>query len=70
MKEYLEEATQIIIVQVDGKFRDKLEVEKGLDKASSASLALDRPNVKIYTQDKEIKNVVWVEGKLLNFVLN
>ncbi len=68
--DYLEEENETIVVQVNGRFRDKIEVKRGLDKDSSASLALDRPNVKIYTQGKVIKNVVWVAGKLLNFVVN
>jgi hypothetical protein len=31
-------------------------------------LALDRQKIKDYTSDKEVKQVIWVEGRLLNLV--
>lgn len=69
-KDYLKEDKDVIVIQVNGRFRDKVAVNKGIDKESVASLALDRQKVKIYTQGKVMKNVVWVEGKLLNFVVS
>lgn len=57
-----------IVIQVNGHFRDKIEVEKGASKEEVSRLALDLPKVKTYTQNKHPKNIILVAGKLLNIV--
>ncbi|MCP3851255.1 MAG: leucine--tRNA ligase [Gammaproteobacteria bacterium] len=58
------------IVQVNGKLRDKLEVAADADKASIEKLALETEGAKRNTQDKTIRKVIVVPGKLVNIVAN
>ncbi|MCD6270707.1 leucine--tRNA ligase [bacterium] len=59
----------ILIIQVNGKLRAKIMVESGISKkeAEQAALALDK--VKKWTKGKKIKKVIFVSGRLINFVL-
>ncbi|MEX0617049.1 MAG: leucine--tRNA ligase [Candidatus Woykebacteria bacterium] len=65
---FLEEDKVTIVIQVNGRFRDKLEAPKGISKEDVARLALDRPKVKVYTKKGQIKKSIWIEGRLLNLV--
>lgn len=61
---------QIIVVQVNGKLRDKLELEVGISEEELKRLALDSDKVKPYTISKEPDKMIYVPGKLVNFVIN
>ena len=56
-------------VQVNGKLRAKLSVPAGLDAKSIESAALADANVQVHMAGKSVKKVVYVPGKLLNFVV-
>jgi leucyl-tRNA synthetase len=58
-----------IPVQVNGKLRTKLTVPTGSDQATVEALAHADDHVKSHTAGKAIKKVVYVPGKLLNFVV-
>ncbi len=64
-----EEAT--VVVQVNGKVRASLEVKRQMASSKEQVVVLSRQNRKIqrWLEGKKIKSVVWVEGKLINFVL-
>jgi len=64
----LEEDRVTIVIQVNGRLRDKLEAPRGISKELVARLALDLPKVKAYTEKREVKDIIWVEGRLLNLV--
>jgi len=66
-EEYLKEDRVIVVIQVDGKVRDKVEIDRKLDKEMITRLALDRERIKRYIKEKA-KNYIYVEGKLLNIV--
>ena len=57
-----------IIVQVNGKLRDKFEVAKGIEKEEALKLAKDREKVKKWIEGEEIKKEIFVKDKLVNFV--
>jgi len=57
-----------VVVQVNGKLRDRLLVSKDADKETVEALALASPKVKEHTDGKTIRKVVFVPGKLLNIV--
>ncbi len=57
-----------VVVQVDGKLRDKLEMERGLQREAAEKQALDSEKVQKYLRNKTIKRVVYVPDKLINFV--
>jgi len=56
-----------LVVQVNGKLRDKIRTdERDMEKLKYAVLEL--PKVKRFLQGKEIKNIITVPEKLINFV--
>ncbi len=61
-----------IVIQVNGKLRDRVVVSsaKARKRTTIIGLAKQLPGVKRYLEKKPIKNIVWVPGKLVNFVVN
>jgi leucyl-tRNA synthetase len=59
-----------IIVQVNGKLRDRLPVAKGIDEDKLKSLALSSPKVAEFTAGLTVRKVIVVPGKLVNVVAN
>ncbi len=57
-----------IAVQVNGKVRAQIQVPAGADEEAVKAAALEVPNVKRHLEGKEIKKVIYVPGRLLNFV--
>ncbi|MEJ2762845.1 leucine--tRNA ligase [Photobacterium sp. MCCC 1A19761] len=66
----LVEDEKLIIVQVNGKLRAKLTVAADADKDQVEALAMSDENVTKFTDDKTIRKVIYVPGKLLNIVAN
>lgn len=59
-----------IVVQVNGKVRDKLEVPADADKASIEELAVGSEKVQKFIDGKTIRKVIVVPGKLVSVVAN
>jgi leucyl-tRNA synthetase len=57
-----------VVVQVNGKNRDKLIVGKDAAKETVEAAALASPKVREFTEGKTIRKVVVVPGKLVNIV--
>ncbi len=57
-----------VVIQVNGKLRDKLVVSKDASKETIEAAALASPKVREFTDGKEIKKLVVVPGKLVNIV--
>ncbi len=68
-KEALEEEEVTVVVQINGKLRERLKVKPGLLKEEVLSKALSSHIVKKYTDGKEIKRVIYIPDKLLNIVV-
>lgn len=68
-EKYLKSETEQIVVQVDGKLRDRLEVPTGSSEEEVTRLALASPKVSAYTKDKHPSKTVFVPGRLINIVL-
>jgi leucyl-tRNA synthetase len=66
----LERDTVTMVVQVNGKVRDSIEVDAATNEDEIKRAALDRPNVRRHLGDSEVKKVVVVPGRLVNFVAN
>ena len=66
---FLESNEVDFIVQVNGKSRGKLiiDIEAGEDDVKSMSMKIE--NVAKYLEGKEIKKIIFVKGKLINFVV-
>ena len=61
--------TYEMVVQVNGKLRDKIIVGSNTTKEEMENIALKSENVKKFTEDKEIVKVVVVPNKLVNVVI-
>lgn len=57
-----------IVLQVNGKVRAKQEVATNVSNTELEKLALENDNVQRFIQDKEVKKIVVVPGKLVNIV--
>ena len=68
-EEAMKEDEVEIVLQINGKVRDRIVVPAALDKAAMETTALDQPKVKQYTEGKTIVKVVAVPGKLVNIVV-
>ena len=60
----------LVVVQVNGKLRAKLEVAKDLTKQELETLALEDETVTRFTNAGTIRKVIVVPGKLVNIVVN
>ncbi len=63
----LEEAEVTIIVQVDGKVRDRLKVKKDTARADVRNLAKQNPNVRRFLSGRRVKEMYFVPNRLINF---
>ena len=69
-EEYLVESEITIVIQVNGKLRAKLDVDKDISKDDLEALALADDNVKQYTDSNTVRKVIVIPGKLVNIVAN
>jgi leucyl-tRNA synthetase len=58
-----------LVVQINGKLRDKLTVPVDMGEEEAVKLAFAQDRVKGYTEGKSIVKTIYVPGKLLNIVL-
>jgi leucyl-tRNA synthetase len=58
-----------IVVQVNGKVRDRMPAPSGTSKELLVNLAFKRPKIVEALGDRELRNVIHVPDRLLNFVV-
>ncbi|MDI6717960.1 MAG: leucine--tRNA ligase [Patescibacteria group bacterium] len=58
-----------LIIQVNGKFRDKISVSMGIEKDTAQKLALKSEKIKNFINNQSIKKTIFVPGKLINIVI-
>ena len=58
-----------LIVQVNGKVRDKIKVPAGITEDEMKTMAMDAENTRRHLEGKEIRKVIVVPGKLVNIVI-
>ncbi len=58
-----------LIVQVNGKLRDKFKVKAGISKEKAKELVLKREKIKERIKNKEIKKIIFVPNELINLVV-
>ncbi len=56
-------------VQVNGKVRSTVLLPKDADEATARALALDDAKVKSHVDGKTVKKVIYVAGRILNFIV-
>ncbi|MBQ8459787.1 leucine--tRNA ligase [bacterium] len=68
--ENLAKASSItLVVQVNGKVKDKIEADEGLSDDELKSIALNSPKIKALTEGKTIVKTIVVPKKLVNIVV-
>ena len=65
----LEHETFVLVVQVNGKVRDRLEVPVGLPEPELLARVRELPRVRSHLDGKEIRKEIVVPGKLVNLVV-
>lgn len=70
-EKYLEEEEVIVVVQVNGKVRDQVVISKDIASDSKVveEKAKESPKAQKFLAGKEIKKVVYIPGKIINFVI-
>ena len=58
-----------IVIQINGKVREHMKVEAGLDKGTLENKALKEEKVQEYVGEKEVKKVIVIPDKLVNIVV-
>ncbi len=58
-----------LVVQVNGKVREKIEVAAGTSESEIRMLALDNPRVASFIGDATVQKVIYVPGRLINIVV-
>jgi leucyl-tRNA synthetase len=61
--------TFMMVVQVNGKVRGKIEVSSNTSKEKMESLAKELDNVKLFIEGKEIVKIITIPKKLVNIVV-
>ena len=58
-----------IVVQINGKIRDKMMIAAGLDKAETEKAAMESDKIKALVEGKTVVKVIAIPGKLVNIVV-
>ncbi|MFH1837895.1 MAG: class I tRNA ligase family protein [Candidatus Kuenenbacteria bacterium] len=59
-----------LIIQINGKLRDKVEVEKNISETEVKEMILKNEKIKKWIlEEKQIKKIIFVPGKLINVVV-
>lgn len=58
-----------LIIQINGKFRDKIEVKKNISQKEIEKLALNQEKIQKYLETKKIKKIIYIKNKLVNIVV-
>jgi len=67
--EYLSQDTKTIVIQVNGKFRDKIEVSSRKSENEIKEIVLQSDRVKQHISGKNILKIIYVKDKLINCVV-
>ncbi len=70
VEEYLHEDEIEIVVQVNGKVRDKINVPTDAPKEDVEKLALESEKVQSFVEGNTVRKVIVVPGRLVNIVAN
>ena len=65
----VEKNSFMLVVQVNGKVRDQIEVQKNITKEEAEKIAFASEKVKQHTAGKTPKNIIYVPGRILNIVV-
>jgi leucyl-tRNA synthetase len=67
--EFIKDEMMTIVVQVNGKLRDNIQVTAGADEEEIKKLAASSAKVKVSVEGKKIIKMIYVQKKLVNIVI-
>jgi leucyl-tRNA synthetase len=67
--EMIKEEKINLIIQINGKVRDKIEVAPGISEAEAKEVSQKTEKVVKYLSGREIKKIIFVRDRLINFVI-
>jgi leucyl-tRNA synthetase len=59
-----------LVIQINGKVRDKVDVPVTIGEDEAIRLALSREQIQRRLEGKEVKKTIYVPGRLVNIVAN
>ena len=68
IEEALTQDTIVIVLQVNGKLRDRIEVSEDIPKEELEQLAVTNASVKRFIEGKNIQKIIVVPKRLVNIV--
>jgi len=58
-----------LVVQVNGKVRERIEVPSTISEADARRIALDNPKVIAFVGENTIQKIIYIPGRLVNIVV-
>ena len=58
-----------LVVQVNGKLRDRITSPASISESEAKELAMERQRVKTYLEGREVVDIIYVPGRLVNLVV-
>ena len=68
-KDLAAEEQFILVIQVNGKLRDKINAPVSITETEARELAFSQPRIKALLEGKQVTNVIYVPQKLMNLVV-
>ncbi len=68
-KELAKDEEITLVVQVNGKLRDRITVSASISEAEARDLATSQERVKPYLVGKQLEKIIYVPGRLVNIVV-
>ena len=68
-KKLIQEETVQLIVQINGKVRDKIEIKIGLSEKEVQELILSQEGIQKWLDGKKIKKFIYIPNRLVNLVI-
>ena len=68
-KKLIEQRTWQLIIQINGKVRDKIEVEKDITEKEIKELTLAQEKIKKWLDNKPPKKIIYIPNRLINLVM-
>ena len=68
-EELIKEEEITLIVQVNGKIRDRVQVPASISEDAAQEMAAKQPKTRTYLEGREVVKTVYVPGRLVNFVI-
>ncbi len=68
-KKLIKEETWQLIIQINGKVRDKIEVRQEIPEKKAKEIALSQEKIKKWIDNKEPKKIIYIPNRLVNIVV-